>query len=133
MANDKLITLAAIVGLVGDISLQMLTKPIGGKTGWGLNEYFDLHGCAESATIAAGMMSLFYAAYLYTEAPPTVLYLVSYGIILDLIFRKLRIFPSLDGYYSHLNYFWSAFWGAVPMITPYLIYIFLNDEKIRYY
>ena len=31
------------------------------------------------------------------------------------------IFPSLKGYYSHLNYFWSAVWGAIPLMLPLLI------------
>ena len=52
---------------------------------------------------------------------PTLYSLAIYGIILDLLFRKTMWFPSLKGYYNHLNYFWSAFWGAIPMILPLLI------------
>ncbi len=92
---------------------------MGGKTGWGLREYFKQHGSVESLFIAGGMMTLFYIIYLILLGlPPLWYYLAIYGILLDLFFRETMIFPSLQGYYDHLNYFWSAFWGAVPMILP---------------
>jgi hypothetical protein len=53
---------------------------------------------------------------------PTIIKLAIYGIILDLIFRKTMLFSSLKGYYQYFNYFWSAVWGAIPMIIPLLIY-----------
>jgi hypothetical protein len=93
---------------------------MGGKTGWGLIEYFRLHGAAESMFIASGMMTLFYVLYLVVFGfPAKWYYLAIYGIILDWIFRVTMLFPSLTGYYTQLNYFWSAFWGAVPMLMPY--------------
>ena len=101
--------------------LQALTQfwGMGGKTGWGLIEYFRLHGAAESMFIASGMMTLFYVLYLVVFGfPAKWYYLAIYGIILDLIFRKTMLFSSLKGYYQQLNYFWSGFWGAIPMIMP---------------
>ena len=122
--QDKLVTIACVTGFFGDASLQLLTKQfgMGGPTGWGLKPYFKLHGVGEALCVAAGMMGIFYVIFLYIlRLPPTLYYLAIYGIVLDFIFRKLRLFTSLDGYYKSLNYFWSAFWGAVPMIMPLLI------------
>ena len=118
----KLISIACITGFVGDVGLQLLTKIMGGPSGWGLRPYFQQHGAAESLFIAGGMMTIFYVIYLYVLGlTPNLYYLAIYGIILDYIFRKTMLFPSLQGYYNHLNYFWSAFWGAIPMILPLVI------------
>jgi hypothetical protein len=38
----------------------------------------------------------------------------------------MMLFPSLKGYYNNLNYFWSGFWGAIPMIIPLFIYNQIN-------
>ena len=125
----KHISIACFTGFIGDAMLQALTKfwNMGGKTGWGLIEYFRLHGAAESMFIASGMMTMFYVLYLVVFGfPAKWYYLGIYGIILDLIFRKTMLFSSLKGYYQQLNYFWSAFWGAVPMIMPLGI-IYLLD------
>jgi uncharacterized membrane protein YvlD (DUF360 family) len=114
-----------VVGFFGDATLQLLTyNGMGGSDGWGLNSYFKQHGRAESMFIASGMMGLFYLIYMYLHCkfglPLNIWCLALYGIILDLIFRKLKIFQSLDGYYNSLNYFWSAIWGIIPMIIPFL-------------
>jgi hypothetical protein len=130
--SDKLVTIACLTGFFGDASLQLMTKKfgMGGPTGWGLKQYFALHGTGEALCVAAGMMSIFYIIYLYIlRLPPVWYYLAIYGIVLDFIFRKLRLFQSLDGYYKALNYFWSAFWGAVPMVMPLLVLILLNLLK----
>jgi len=117
--NLQLIIIACLAGFIGDYILQILITFMGGKTGWGLREYFKQHGSVESLFIAGGMMTLFYIIYLILLGlPPLWYYLAIYGILLDLFFRETMIFPSLQGYYEHLNYFWSAFWGAVPMILP---------------
>ena len=119
--NTKLISYACLAGFIGDAGLQILTKKfgMGGKTGWGLLAYFKQHGSIESLFIAGGMMTLFYVIYLFIlNLPALWYYLVIYGILLDFIFRKTMLFPSLVGYYNNLNYFWSAFWGAIPMILP---------------
>lgn len=119
-----IVSTSTLVGFIGDLCLQIMTYyGMGGKTGWGLNSYFQLHGRVESLFIAGGMMALFYIIYIYgLKLELNIVNLSIYGIVLDFIFRKLRLFPSLDGYYRHLNYFWSAFWGAVPMIIPYVLY-----------
>lgn len=117
----RLISIAGFTGFIGDAMLQVLTNffGMGGKTGWGLIEYFRLHGATESMFIASGMMTLFYVIYLVIFGfPAKWYYLGIYGIILDLIFRKTMLFSSLKGYYQQLNYFWSGFWGAIPMIMP---------------
>lgn len=119
----KLIVISTLTGFIGDAMLQVATgRGMGTKTGWGLNKYFSQHGKAESTFIAGGMMSLFYILYSFTGLPFKVQYMAAYGVILDAIFRFTGVFPSLKGYYKHLNYFWSAVWGAIPMITPLLIY-----------
>ena len=120
-----LISISCVVGFIGDALLQIGGRilNLGGPTGWGLNPYFSRHGTAESLFIAGGMMTIFYVIYLYL-LPFQVNYvnLAIYGIILDFIFRKTMLFPTLDGYYKHLNYFWSAFWGAVPLMLPLLVF-----------
>ena len=114
---EKLISIACFVGFIGDFLLQILAK----KYDWGLKDYFKQHGSIESLFIAGGMMSLFYIIYILLKLPLNYKYLAIYGIVLDFLFRKFMIFPSLKGYYSHLNYFWSAVWGAIPLMLPLLI------------
>lgn len=116
-----LVSIATITGLIGDAILQITAPIFGGPTGWGLNMYFAQHGSYESLFIASGMMALFYIIYIYLGFSMEYKYLVIYGILLDLIFRQFQIFQSLSGYYKHLNYFWSAFWGAIPMVIPLFI------------
>lgn len=120
MDKSKAIAVFCLVGFFGDVLLQLMVKK-GGKD-WGLKGYFEQHGSVESLFIAAGMMSLFAVIYIYLlKLPLKWEYLIIYGIVLDLIFRVFMIFPSLKGYYSHLNYFWSAVWGAIPMLLPLMI------------
>jgi hypothetical protein len=123
-----LLSISFIVGFVGDALIQIGAKlGLGGSTGWGLNSYFKQHGSAESLFIAGGMMTLFYIIYLYL-LPFKINYinLAIYGLILDIIFRKLRLFRSLDGYYKYLNYFWTGFWGAIPLMMPLAILNFIS-------
>lgn len=117
----NIISIACLTGFFGDALLQSAVNNFGKD--WGLKHYFAQHGQAESLCIAAGMMGLFYIFYLkVTRLPLNYIYLGFYGVILDFIFRKTMIFKSLDGYYKALNYFWSAVWGAIPMILPFFIY-----------
>jgi hypothetical protein len=124
------IAISVIVGFIGDFLLQLLTHyGFGGPTGWGLNEYFQQHGSQESLYIAGGMMGLFYIIYEYglrLEYKP--IPLIIYGIVLDYLFRVFMIFPSLKGYYNHLNHFWSAVWGAIPMLLPYCVSLILKNN-----
>jgi hypothetical protein len=122
----SLVGVACIVGFIGDFLLQLGSKlGLGGPTGWGLKDYFSQHGSIESLFIAGGMMTIFYVLYLLV-LKPNYLYLAIYGIVLDFIFRKLNVFPSLKGYYKYFNYFWSAVWGAIPLMLPYFIYSKIN-------
>jgi hypothetical protein len=122
-----IITISCLTGFFGDASLQIATKYFGFN--WGLKKYFAYHGSGESLCIASGMMTLFYIIYLYIlRLSLNYAYLGIYGIILDFIFRKTMAFESLDGYYKALNYFWSAFWGAVPMILPFFIYNIIKNN-----
>lgn len=119
----NIVSIACLVGFLGDMWLQFSSRylHLGGKTGWGLKGYFAQHGSVESTFIAGGMMSLFYALYELLPLPMNYTYLAIYGILLDLLFRKTMLFTSLKGYYEYFNYFWSAVWGAIPMVIPLFI------------
>jgi hypothetical protein len=118
----NIVAAAGLAGFFGDILLQTGSRMgLGGPTGWGLKEYFALHGSAEATCVAAGMMSLFMILYVATGLPITYVNLALYGILLDFLFRTFNIFPSLQGYYEYFNYFWSAVWGAIPLMLPYFI------------
>jgi cobalamin biosynthesis protein CobD/CbiB len=105
---------------------------MGGETGWGLKEYFRQHGKAESLFIAGGMMTLFYIIYfVILGLPLNWFYLAIYGVVLDWIFRAAMLFPSLKGYYNHLNYFWSGFWGGTPMLMPYGIMLMIDKLSMK--
>jgi len=120
----NLIGIACLTGLIGDFTLQTGVKMgLGGPTGWGLKEYFKQHGSGEAMFTAAGMMALFYTLFLMSGIPVTFMNLAIYGVLLDLIFRKLMIFGSLKGYYEYFNYFWSAVWGIIPLCLPLAINI----------
>jgi len=119
-----LIVISCITGFIGDMLLQIGINyfKLGGSTGWGLKPYFKQHGSIEATFIAGGMMTLFYIIYLYfLQLPINFIYLGLYGIILDFIFRKTLLFPSLFGYYEYFNYFWSAIWGAIPLVLPLIV------------
>ena len=120
----NLIAIACLTGFIGDFLLQTgVNMGLGGPTGWGLKEYFKHHGSAEAMFTAAGMMSLFYSLFLMSGIKVNFRNLAIYGVLLDLIFRKLMIFGSLKGYYEYFNYFWSAVWGIIPLCLPLSINI----------
>jgi len=125
--NCALVGIACATGMIGDSLLQLgAANGLGGPTGWGLNDYFKQHGRAESIFIAGGMMVIFFLGLIISNAVPiTLLSLAIYGVLLDLLFREAMIFKSLKGYYEYFNYFWSAVWGAIPMMMPLIIYKFI--------
>lgn len=112
----NLLLIAFATGFIGDIILQ-----ITGLGNAGLESYFRQHGRAESLFIAGGMMTAFYSIFLLFKISLTFINLALFGVMVDLLFRKMRLFPSLDGYYKMLNYGWSAFWMALPMCIPLII------------
>jgi len=136
----SLLAIVFLTGMVGDFLLQSLEGVSPNGECWGLKPYFLRHGSIESVCIAGGMMTFFYIIFiscfqsLFEKSEENIyriiIYLGIYGIILDLLFREFRIFPTLDGYYAYLNYFWSAFWGAIPMILPFLIWFFLRSDSL---
>ena len=127
-----IVSIACITGFAGDAALQTGIKyGRGGPTGWGLKEYFKQHGAVESTFIAGGMMALFFLMYVYVlKLPLTYTNLAVYGVVLDFIFRKTMLFPSLVGYYKYLDYFGSAFWGAVPAMIPLLVLKYTTPELV---
>lgn len=128
--SSKLVAIATLVGFVGDAMLQGLVKcGAGGMTGWGLKSYFQQHGSAESMFTAAGMMAVFYTVYVLLGLPLKWYWLIIYGVLLDLFFRVTMVFSSLREYYRALNYFWSAVWGAIPLLLPWLIWKLLNCSR----
>ena len=122
ISNFNLIILYAFfVGFIGDAILQIITSNT--SYDWGLRKYFSQHGRPESLFIAGGMLVLFYSiipSKFLSVTPFNIALIALYGIVLDLIFRKTMVFKSLDGYYNHLNYFWSGVWGAIPLVLPLL-------------
>lgn len=131
----RLLTISCLTGFAGDAVLQYLSTftYLSGKTGWGLKEYFRQHGKAESLFIAGGMMTLFYVIYFVILCLPlNLFYLAISGVIIDWIFRVTMLFPSLKGYYNHLNYFWSAtVGGALPMVMPYGIMLLIDKLGMK--
>jgi len=129
MINDSalLLSIACIVGFVGDFLLQFATKTT--SFDYGLRGYFQEHGPIESLFVAGGMMTIFYVIYLFSGLPLKWQYIAVYGVLLDIIFRVFRVFPSLDGYYSALTPFWTCLWEAVSMLIPLVIYSFFIKGK----
>jgi len=120
MNKLNLESVAFLVGFFGDIFLQILCKTT--PFDYGLRGYFKEHVAPEAPFIAGGMMVLFYIIYNFTGLPLKWQYIAIYGVILDILFRVLMIFPSLKGYYSALNPFWTCLWEAVAMVLVLVAY-----------
>lgn len=120
--SDKLITIAFMVGLVGDMLLQIYTNNFG--DGMGLKNYFEQHGKVESLLIGAAIVCFAYILYMVVlQLPLSYTNLFIYGILVDFVFRFTRFFPSLNEYYDKLNIFQTAvIGGSGPAILPYFIY-----------
>ena len=134
MDKDNLILiLYFLTGFFGDLILQISTHyGMGGNTGWGLNDYFKLHGNFESLCIAGGMLTLFFLIYKYVlNLKINIFYIAIYAVFLDLAFRLLRLFHSLDGYYSYFDYIGSAIWAIIPMLIPILLYMIIKRKSIN--
>ena len=128
-----IVSIACMTGFAGDAALQTGIEKfqMGGPTGWGLKPYFAQHGRTEALFIAGGMMALFFIVYVYVlKLPLTYTNLAVYGVVLDYIFRKFEIFPSLKGYYEYFGYGGSALWGAIPAVIPLLIAQYLSSRDV---
>jgi len=118
MNNLNLLIAACAVGFIGDAMLQLGIK-LGAD--WGLKGYFKQHGSLEALFIAGGMMVLFYAIYILLKLPLNYTGIAIYAVILDLLWRKFNIFPSLKGYYGYFNIFWSGVWEIIAMWLPLIV------------
>jgi hypothetical protein len=120
--TDSLITIAFMVGLVGDMLLQIYTNNVGDDMG--LKNYFIQHGKVESLLIGAAIVCFAYILYMVVlQLPLSYTNLFIYGILVDFVFRFTRFFPSLNEYYDKLNIFQTAvIGGSGPAILPYFIY-----------
>lgn len=126
--HNQLIVAAALTGCLGDALLQWLSPVLHKDEAWGLRSYFEQHGKAESLCIATGMMALFYMVYfLILNGSAQWVYLAVYGVVLDYLFRKTMVFPSLKDYYHQLSYAESALWGAIPMVLPLVVAKWLSN------
>jgi hypothetical protein len=125
-----IVSIACMTGFAGDALLQTGIKfKMGGPTGWGLKDYFKQHGAVESLFIPGGMLTLFFVIYIYVIGLPLTYFNLSvYGIIIDLLFRKLMLFPSLAGYYQYFGYVGSAIWIAIPMMIPLFVLKYTTPE-----
>jgi hypothetical protein len=114
---------AFIIGMVGDILLQIIVRfdPLGDFAG--LGKYFKQHGPFESALIAGGMMYFFGLLLDFLGLPKSLLVLSVYATILDVLFRVYNqfLFPSLGGYYAALTPTQSILWAIIPMTLPKFI------------
>lgn len=126
--NYSYLTISFFVGFIGDLILQSL--PSNYLSNYGLDSYFNLHHPIESMTIAGGLMFILSWIYLFLNIPLNIFYLALFGIGMDLCFRHLNIYPSLNDYYSKLNHFWTGLWGAIPMVLPYIIYKLIMQNNI---
>jgi hypothetical protein len=116
-------TASLLLGIIGDIALNYLTR-FKRFPDVGLRSYFALHGPVESVMIAGGLMfvSMFVALNLLKlSSYNTVSGLFVIGIVIDLLFRYLRIMPSLDGMYKSLNVIHSALWAGGPLVASYIL------------
>lgn len=108
-------TKAFFIGVIGDLTLQLIVKMNGEFAG--LKDYFKQHGILESSMIAGGIMFISIYVYQLLKLPLTIPYLFIYGGILDILWRQLNLMPSLEHtYYAALTPFQSFIWGGIPML-----------------
>lgn len=105
---------AFFVGIAGDAALQVIVRGRGDLAG--LKSYFDKHGPEESLFIAGAIMYFAVVSYEWTGFEVSNSSLFMYGGLLDIAWRQLRIFPSLDGYYQAMTPVESFIWGGVPLL-----------------
>jgi hypothetical protein len=108
---------AIIIGLLGDLTIQIIVKNSDEINKFGLKTYFDKHGSIESLFIAAGMTSTFAMIYQYLDPKLNSILMIAYGAALDILFRYYRkdYFKSLDDYYNIEPYYYTIPWAIIPL------------------
>lgn len=123
----NLILIAWLVGFIGDLTVQLANKQhITGFSGKGLTTYFWIHGRAESAFIAAGIIAGFYAIWIGLGLPLRWEFILPVALILDLIWNYANIFPSLKEYYKEPYIPRTILGVVIPFLLPLLIWKVLN-------
>ena len=128
--NLDLVTIALLTGMIGDLILQILSKFF--SNGLGLKTYFATHGILESMFIAGGLLAFVYVLYQYIidkykiTTTITLVDLMIMAIILDLLFRYLKLFPSLKYYYRTYSIpITMTFGSIIPILIPYVLYTYV--------
>ncbi len=109
-------------GVVGDALLQIISAYTNKGEEWGLNTHFREHGKLASLFIAGGMttgtylLSMVFQPFWRTPpyGKPSMVILAATGAMLDVLFRKYMLMPSLRDYYRQLSPGMSVFWAAFP-------------------
>jgi hypothetical protein len=119
----NLILIAWLVGFFGDLAVQLANKwGIIGFSGNGLTTYFRIHGRAESAFIAAGIIAGFYAIWIGLGLPLRWELILLVALILDLIWNYANVFPSLKEYYKEPYIPRTILGVVIPFLLPLFIY-----------
>lgn len=118
--------LAFVVGVVGDLALQLLTY-YGVNTG--LASYFAEHGVLVAALIAgATLYASHWALRKLLDRDPTPVESFVAGMFVDLtLFQTLRIMPSLDEFYASTSPAVAAIAGGLAMALPHAVAYVLED------
>lgn len=120
MNTTKLLIIAFALGFFGDLITQLIVKS--NRFGnWGLNNYFAKHGVMESAFIAAGVVVGFYAFWIGLGLPLKWQFILPVAIVLDFMWNKAHIFPSLDEYYKQPWFMRTILGVVIPFILPLIL------------
>lgn len=111
----SLLKSAIIIGLLGDLTLQLIVKNSEDINKFGLKTYFEKHGSIESLFIAMGMTSSFTLLYEYIDPKWLPILMIIYSASLDILFRKYNIFQSLKEYYEIEPYYYTILWAIIPL------------------
>lgn len=111
-----------LFGVIGDAALQVISAKTSKGDEWGLKTHFQEHGWLSSLFIAGGMTTgTYWLAQIVARGKPSMVILGATGALLDVMFRRYMLMPSLRGYYSKLSPGMSAFWGAFPAALMYYL------------
>ena len=105
---------AFLIGVFGDIGLQLFNKYSEKGKDWGLDTYFKQHGPIESVFIAGGMLVGFDILYDFIFPQKEFFQLFLLGGIVDVIFRTTMPMKSLEDYYYQNHPLFTIFWAGFP-------------------